>query len=414
MQFTFTRMVIPLLGITFGFFISCSTLNNNTTSQQQPATNPEELTLPQIEDQLQAIQQRIAQDEGNADLYYQKGFLLSEQAKHTDAAEERNEIYRQMRESLNRADAAFTEAALPSGNQKVDELLKITWSNEHNQGVEIMQSDSTLNSENLAHAANHFQNATVILPDTAISYQMEARAHYQKQDLDQAIATMEKADERIDELPPAMLEQLAFLYLENDQPREAIAIFEQSNFQAENLNVLHGMANAYITADEHEKAVNLLQRLVDEQPNNSTYLQALATEYYHLGNVSLDRLIEGNASNLDIDTILAEADSLYARARELYETTLTNTENSEEITHTVAQFYQNTAARYQKVLAENGGKVSTDLEQKISNNLRASLPLYQKLVEQYPDSSKYWNSLYQLYSYLGMSQEAEEAKSKIN
>lgn len=412
MQFTFTRMVIPLIGITFGFFISCSTFSNTTSEQ---SIEPDELTKQQIETELVSLNEKIKNGGGDADLHYQKGYLLSEYAKKIDDPGQRDETYREMQQTLKKADEQFTRANLPSGNQKVDELLKITWSTEHNQGVQIMQSDSTLENNDLEAAATHFKNATAILPDTAISYKMEARAYYQNHDLERAISTLQKADENMGQLPAEMLEQLAFLYLENNQPNEAIAVFERAkSFSNDNLNVLHGLANAYISADEHAQAVALLNKLVDNEPDNIIYSHALATEYYHLGSEKLDDLLKNADQSEPTDRELAKADSLLGKAQELYENTLSRSNGNEDITMTVAQFYQNAAAKYQKLLAGLNESAYSEIEQQISDYLRATIPLYQKLVQKNPESSKLWNNLYQVYSYLGMNQEAEEAKSKVN
>ena len=415
MQFTFTRMVIPFLGITFGFFISCST--TESTTSQQPV-EPEELTVEQIETELQTIEEQIEEGEESADLLYQKGFLLNEYAKSIEEPTQRNATYREMHESLKQADEQFTSANLPSGNQKVDELLKIAWSSEHNQGVQIIQSDSTLASDDLETAALHFKNATAILPDTAISYKMEARAYYQNQDIGKAISTLETARRNIDQLPDEMLEQLAFLYLENEEPAKAITAFEQTDsFSDDNLNVLHGLANAYISADQHQEAISLLEKLVENEPENTIYTRALATEYYHLGSEKLKELNGTSLRGESLENELSEADSLLAQAEEFYRASLSNSNGIEEITQAVAQFYQNSAARYQKVLSsmdETNEQIQNGIEQKINRYLNASVPLYQKLVQENPQDSKWWNNLYQVYTYLGMSEEAKEAKSNIN
>lgn len=407
----FTRTVISLLGITFGFFIGCSTLKGPS----KDSVEPDDLTKEQIEAKLQSLNKNIDTGNTNADLLYQKGFLLSELAKKTENPGERTETYGLMQRTLKNADEAFASANLPSGNQKVDELLKITWSNEHNQGVQIMQSDSTLSGEDLDTAAIHFKNATSILPDTAISYKMQARAYYQNHKIDQAIATLEKANNQIDTLPAEMMEQLAFLYLEDEQPQKAIEVFEKAeSFSERNLNVLHGLANAYISAGEHAKAVSLLEKLTENQPGNIIYLQALATEYYYLAETELNTLFSGSLSEQSKRQAMAEADSLFEEARTHYENALSESNGNQDMTKTVAQFYQNAAAKYQKLLPNLEEDRKAGILQKINDYLRASLPLYHKMVERNPGSTQLWENLYEVYSYLGMTQQAEEAKANIN
>lgn len=411
MQITFTRMVIPLIGITFGFFISCSTLS----SSSQESENPDSLTEKELKAELQSVNEQIDAGTTSADVYYHKGYLLSQYAQKVEEPGKRTPAYQDMHRTLKKAEELFNNASLPSGKQKVDELLKVAWSSEHNQGVQIMQSDSTLEGKDFEKAAVHFKNATIILPDTAISYKMEARAYYQNHKPGQAISALEQAKQQIGELPAEMLEQLAFLYLEAKQPQKAVAVYEQAeSFSADNLNVIHGLANAYISAGAHEKAVELLNRLAENEPDNIIYAQALATEYYYLGSDKLNAILNSTVDKNTKEKLLAEADTLFGKARAQFKNTLSKSSGNNEWQLAFAQFYQNAAAKYQKVLPEVAGDRQEQVEQKIADYLTSSIPLFEKLVQQNPGSSKFWNNLYEAYSYLGMNEKAEEAKSKIN
>lgn len=410
MQITFTRIAVPFVGIAFGFFIGCSTL-----SSSQDQIQPDELTEKEIKAELTSVNKKLEDSQENADLYYHKGYLLSEYAQKLEEPSERTSTYKELQAALNKAENLFSEANLPSGRQKVDELLKVTWSGEHNMGVQIMQSDKTLEGNDFDKAATHFQNATVILPDTSISYKMEAQAHYKNGKPMQALTALEQAKQNIDELPPEMLEQMAFLYLETDQPQKAVAVYEEAeSFSANNLNVLHGLANAYISAGEHEKAVRLLSDLVKNEPDNIIYGRALATEYYHLGSNTLSKASNSDTTNSEEDKLLAKADSLFDNARQQFERLRSGNPENQELQIASAQFYQNTAAKYQKLLPEVSEDQKDDIEESIRSYLNTSISIYEKLVRQNPDSKTYWKNLYKAYSYLGMSDKAEEAKSKFN
>lgn len=413
MQITFTRMVIPLLGITFGFFIGCSTLS---PSSQKP-TPPDELSKQELRIEINSTDQQINAGEADADLYYHKGYLLSQYAQKLENPSERTVTYEELQASLQKAGELFEEANLPSGIQKVDELLKVTWSSEHNMGVQIMQSDSTLETSDYEKAAVHFKNATRVLPDTAISYKMEARAYYKNGKNGQALRTLEEARKNIGNLPAEMLEQLAFLYLETGQPRKAVRIYEdaESSFASDNLNVIHGLANAYISAGDHEKAVSLLNQLVEDEPDNIIYAQTLATEYYRLGSKKLSEIIEESPNNSRSEALLDDADSLFARARTQLESSISRNSGNRELQESLVSFYQNAAAKYQAVLSEVPENRTTDIEEIIRDYLSSSIPVYEELAQQYPeDSQNYWKNLFEVYSYLGMSDKAKEAKSKFN
>lgn len=412
MQITITRIVIPIIGITFGFFIGCSTLS----SPSKKTVPPDELTKQELSVEITSVNKQIEAGQADADLYYHKGYLLTQYAQKLEEPAERTATYRELQTTLQKAEKLFEVANLPSGKQKVDELLKITWSSEHNLGVQIMQSDSTLENEDYEKAATHFKNATEVLPDTAISYKMQARAYYRNGKATQALTTLETARSQIEDLPPEMLEQLAFLYLETEQPAKAVAIYEEAEtrFSSNNLNIIHGLANAYISAGEHEKAIDLLNELVENEPDNIIYAQTLATEYYRLGSSRLSNIIDGSAPSENIEALLAEADSLFTQARQQLESSISRNNGNQELMKAIARFYQNSAAKYQKVLPEVSDDKKDGINEIIRDYLSSSIPVYESLAQQNPDTQDYWENLYQVYSYLGMSEEAEEAKSKIN
>lgn len=412
MQITITRIVIPIIGITFGFFIGCSTLS----PPSQTPDAPDELTKQELKVEIASANKQIEAGQADADLYYHKGYLLTQYAQKLEEPAERTATYQELQKTLQKAEKLFEVANLPSGKQKVDELLKVTWSSEHNLGVQIMQSDSTLESEDYEKAATHFKNATEVLPDTAISYKMEARAYYRNGKTTQALTTLEKAKSQIEKLPPEMLEQLAFLYLETEQPARAVAIYEEaeSTFSSNDLNIIHGLANAYISAGEHKKAIDLLNELVENEPDNIIYSQTLANEYYHLGSSRLSKIIDGSAPAENNEALLAEADSLFTQARQQLESSISRNNGNQELLKAIARFYQNTAAKYQKVLTEVSDDKKGGINEIIRDYLSSSIPVYESLAQQNPDTKDYWKNLYQVYSYLGMNKEAEEAKSKIN
>lgn len=409
MKHRFTRITTPvILGVVFGFFYGCSSLLQNNNDQSSAATQP---TVEEIESELSQTRQQLESSPENPDLYYQKGYLLGELARMKEPLQ-RNPLYSEMNRSLDKA-LGFYSGSRP-GKEKIDELLKVSWSNEHNQGVQIIQTDSTLTSEDYYKAAVHFNNATTILPDSSISYKLEARAYYLNHQPQKAITTLEKARQEIDPLPPSLLEQLAFLYMENDEPEKAVQTYENSeSLPGDNLNTIHGLANAYIAAGQHRKAVGLLRNLASEKPDNIIYARSLGIELYFLGNKQLDSLITASpADSSRIDTLLATVDSLYGRAEyHLSRIYKQNPENTDMI-QSLADFYQNAAAGLQKSKMAVSPTREQGLESTIREYLNNSIPLLIKLTELQPDTTGHWQTLYNTYRYLGMEEKAREAMKK--
>lgn len=407
----FTRMAIPIIGIAFGFFISCSTLSTQNRSQSENALSEQEL-----KNELESVENQISKTPDNPAAYYRKGELLHRIAQRQNVPDNRTAFYRQMQNTLARASALHKTSKNAQEEEKVDELLQVSWSFEHNQGVEILQADSTLNNDHLNKAASHFNNAITIIPDSAVSYKMKARALYRNHRVENAIQTLEAARNRIGDLPSQYLEQLAFLYLENGENQKAVKLYEEAEtFSDDNLNLLHGLANAYITANNHKKAIQLLGTLVDNKPDNVIYLESYGTELYRLGAQQFDSLNSLDTSDsLSRQKIKASADTLMNRAEEQFRKVINLNPESIDPKENLAHLYKNYAVKLTQIKSLFSSTNQKNIEEQLQENLSEAASLYEELVQQSPDQNEYWKHLYQVYSYLGMTEKAKEAKAKAN
>ena len=399
---------IASLVLAFGFFISCSTLQ----SSNQKSASSENLSEQQIQQQIKSLDENISSNPEQADLYFQKGKLLTKLAQKKENPSERVSPYTSARQVLDRASALYGDAT--NSKDKVNDLLNVTWSLEHNQGVKLLQGENK-EQPNYDGAAAHFNNATVIIPDSSISYTMKARALYRGQHPQEAIQTLEKAQRTIDNPPALLLEQLAYLYLKNDTPQKAIRVYEQAeSFSNNNLNLLHGLSNAYINAGKHQKAIDILKQLIKNEPQNIIYGQSLATELYFLGKSKLDSvantLKNGNAFE---NTAFDSASTLLTKAEEQFKQISNANPGNLEIQERTATFYYNSASQYQKIMPLVSEEHQPRLREKIKQYLSASIPLFENLVEQDQKNQKVWEKLFRAYSILGMEQEAENAKANL-
>lgn len=408
MNHSFTRIASAMLA--FGFFISCSVLQ----SSQQKAKPSKDLSKQQIQQKIDSLDQQIDSGDTTAALFHRKGSLLIKLAQKYNDPTRRTSLYADAKKTLQKATELYGNASKSRVDQ-VQEKLNITWSNEHNQGVQIFQSDTTNVSPDYVTAAAHFNNATTIIPDSAISYKMGARAYYKNQQPEKAIAVLENAQKNISNLPPLLLEQLAFLYLENNQPQKAVGIYEQAeSFSDQNLNLLHGLSNAYINAGNHQKAAELLAQLTENEPQNVTYRQSLATEYYFVAENHLSEIVSKLREGTQIENSAFDtADSLLHRAENQFEETLEKKPDDQELKLSIATFYQNSASKYQQLIPFVDRETKKQLEQKIKELLSSAIPLFEQITKQNPDNSNIWQNLYQAYSYLGMQEKARNAKSNL-
>lgn len=403
----FTR--IASLVLAFGFFISCSSLQPST----QDSESANKLSKQQIEKQLEDLDKKISSHPNESDLYFERGKLLTKLAQKNGDPSQRVSHYTNARSNFDKAFELYQDSAV--NVEKINDLLNVSWSHEHNKGVELLQEESPENI-NYSRAADHFNNATILIPDSANSYTMKARALYHNQQAKEAISTLEKAKDHINPPPSLLLEQLAFLYLQNNDPRKAINIYEEAeSFSGQNLNLLHGLANAYISAEEHSKAITILEQLIESEPRNIIYGQSLATELYHVGKLELDSIAK-NIDNKDItleETNFDSVKTLLTKAEEQFKWIAEANPNDQEIQERVAQFHYNSASNYHRLVTLVQDKHRDELQKLVQQHLSASIPLLEKIVEHNQANQTIWEQLYRAYSILGMENKAENAKANI-
>ncbi|NGP88546.1 tetratricopeptide repeat protein [Fodinibius halophilus] len=393
---------IASLALAFGLFISCNALNSTSKSDN----TEKKISTAELQKNISDINQRLSADSSSA-LLYQKGQYQIKLGQKFQAPKQRTPHYRNAQKNI---ELAHTHG---SGERKkqIQQLLSISWSNEHNQGLQIIQSDSTLGIASYLKAAAYFTNATTLIPDSAISYKMGAQAFYKAQEPQKAIELLEKARHNISELPITLLDQLTFLYLNHDNPRKAITLYEEGDSPELSLNLLHGLSNAYISANEHQKAVSLLTDLADQKPQNIIYRQSLATELYYLATEHLDSLKRSLPSDTTSNISISPADSLLSKAENHLKILTKQNPSNLELKQRLAQFYHNSASNYQQILPLVTMKEKSKVEEQIKVYLTSSLPLLEELVEENPKKKALWQNLYQAYSYLGMHEKARKAKS---
>ncbi len=401
---------IASLVLAFGFFISCSTLQSST--QESAAT--EDLSEQQILQQIRSLDENISSNPEKADLYFKKGKLLTKLAQKKEDPTERVSPYTNARQVLDRAANLYNNTANSESKDIVSDLLNVTWSLEHNQGVKLLQADN-VDKPNYEAAIAHFNNATVIIPDSAVSYTMKARTLYKNQQQKEAIETLEAARNNIENPPALLLEKLAFLYLENNSPRKAIEVYEHAeSFSNKNLNVLHGLSNAYINAGEHQKAIKLLEQLIKDEPKNIVYRQSLATELYFLGKSKIDSVVSARKRGISVDdTVFDSISTLFSKAEAQFSQASDENPGNMEVKERTATFYYNSASQYQKLVPLVSQKHQEQLQEKIRKYLSASIPLFEHIAEQDQQNQEIWKKLFNAYSILEMEQEAENAKANL-
>lgn len=403
---SFTR--IASLVLAFGFFFGCSTFSSSTND----ADKEDNLSPREQQERIEEIDQELQSETGNTNLLIEQITLLSDLAKTEDDPEDRTPTYQKLRAGADALDSADIDREQA---EEVAQLLGVSWSTEHNRGVELMQSEDDAASSDYESAAAHFENAIVILPDSLVSYQMKARAHYQNDELEPAIGTLEEALEQVSIPPSELLERLAFLYLEDNRTGDAVDVYEEAEtFSGDNQNLLHGLANAYITSGNHQEAIVLLNQLVDAEPENSAYRETLGIELFQLSSQKIDSLISMYEEEEQPSSEQKEEPLDLTEQAEYHMNEAISLNDTPDINETVANFYQNSAFRYQQLRAHLEEDEKDAIDDQIESYLEEAISIYEELTSEKPSDTNLWRNLYQAYSYLGMDEEADQARAKAN
>src|SRR5699024_2247965 len=108
-----------------------------------------------------------------------------------------------------------------------------------------------------------------------------------------------------------------------------------------------------------------------------------------------------------------EIDELANRAIEHLKAGIESRPDDDVAYNTLGIIYQNkAAAMYDQRNLTRDNKKAAQFDSQASELLQQALTYYEKAAELAPDNSKYWQSLYQIYTQLGMDQKAQEASQK--
>ena len=408
MTYLKTRMASILFAFGIFFAYSCSSINQST-SRESDLTGEAKDQL----DILEAANATLIEDPGNADALLFKINALYSISSQLDQPIQRLPYYQEMKLTSEQIRASHSKDS--DLNIKSDSLLVSVWNREQGEGVRLLSQYENLNDETHNEVVNNFENAILVNPDSSVTYNLLATTHYQKGDLQAAIQTLEQGYDHLSELPLRFREKLAFLYLEAGQIDISIQLYE--NLAAEfpgNEQINHGLINAYILGERHSYAVQLLRDQIARRPYDLIYHESLATELFFLIRSEIDLLINGDIVESEVESKIDQLTVELLEAEEHFQEVLANHPDPAEILYVTASFYKNTAAGLSILAEKTSGELEVYLTDEAEKLLRKSLPLWEQVLEYNPENLQIWNSVMQIYLKLGMTEEAEEIRTRMN
>ncbi len=417
-----------------GLFWACETTD--------PFVNEVQLNIftGDFEAALAVADNAIAENEANHVAHYYRGIVLAAQAETFEDPTERRSYYERARESFMTSRGLMEGLEeVPDEWEELNDAIVVYWADEYNAGVNIQTDDSLFNAtpEPFRVSLAHLYNAATINPDSAMTFQVISSTYFQLEEVDNAITSYQRAMELLD--PPLSddFEYLASLFLFEERFEDAIRTSEEAlELYPDETIFVQFMADAYIQSGDQSRAIELVEGLIANDPDNPTYRRVLGTQIYQ----SVDRITTEaaqlyerqfdlrqaarNQSGDELAQTEAEIEQLNNRVEEMEQqideltlisvremTRVTELEPESESAHFILGIiFQNRAANlFDRRNNTTDNQEAQEYDERARENLREALVFYERAAEINPDNPENWQSLYQVYVTLGMEAEAEEA-----
>ncbi|MCC5914384.1 MAG: tetratricopeptide repeat protein [Balneolaceae bacterium] len=420
-----------------GFLWACETTD--------PLVNEVQLALVtgDFETALETVNAAIEEDENNYIAHFYKGNVYAGMAEAEEDPRDRKEYYERSRASFDRAKSIMQGLEETPGElEELEETVTFYWAEEFNAGVEILNDDSTFNAtpEPNYTTVAHMVNAATIQPDSALSYQVMASAYFNENDIEEAVEAYEQAMSLLSAPEVEDYEFMVSILLVQENYDRAIHYAEEARESfPDETTFVQLLADAYLQSGRQDEAISLIESLIADDPENPQYRRVLGTQIYQTVDVILvdiGRLYEEafelrqefrGLSGSDLEEAESRYEELQSRIddkeNEMDELTevairemkrVTELEPDSESAHAILGIiYQNRASNLFD--RRNNAEDYEELEmwdERARDNLREAMVFYERAAEIEPDNPENWQSLFQVYTALGMEEEAEEAMDR--
>lgn len=368
----------------------------------------------------------------NAMALYYRGYAMNMKAGATDDITAREALYTEMRSNLVDARAAFaTMEKAPAEAEQVTNIILNAWGREHNKAIEYALDDSVMATvENpLDYSIQHLVNATTANPDSTLSYDVLAQVYYMNSDYEGAAEAMANVIELKNPGEASEYDRLASYNFLMGKPEVAVSALEEGlALYPDSTSLIQKMADGLFQTGDTERALELVEGLVKNDPTNAQYRLVIGTQIYQrvmtlsdsvstnsdliydLRDEDEARVEELNAIN---EELRGQIDLLTARAEEALIAAADIEPENPMIFNTLGVVYQNKAAA---LFDQRNNTIDNDEAMRLDVLAKAEASLamenYERAAELDPDNTNYWESLFRIYTSLGMLEEAEAAMEK--
>lgn len=392
---------------------------------------------------LTAANEAIATTPDNADAYYYKGLALSAKAKNTPEPAERVSEYEEMRAALMKAKELYAAQGVNSKESlNITPTILSAWETEHNEAIKFATNDSimAITQDPLKIAIAHLKNATIINPDSTLSFDVLSQVQYMDKDYEGAISSLSKSMELKNPPPSGDYSRLGNYYMLNEDYDSAVLTLEKGiEIYPDTITLVQQLADAYMSVGEMDKAITTVENLIATDPNNAQYHLVLGTQVYQTV-IGMSETVSANYDQIfelrqqakklrgdektnvqqQIDAINAENVKLKAEISSLTDRAISELKKVINLQpdkpagyNTLGIIYQNkSASLFEERNLTDDNDEAASLDEMARAELKKAMVNYEKAAELDPTNTNYWQSLFKVYTTLDMKEKADEAMNK--
>ena len=392
-----------------------------------------------------SAEKSIEQYPGDPLGYYYKAVALGELAGSKEDPNDRADYYNQMNEAFETAQAvADTSENKPSEIENISGVRLTLWQNEFQRGVDLATDDSLKNTVDnpMQQSLGHLRNATNIQPDSANTWNVRAQIAAQNKEFKEAVTTKEKYMSMISE---SQIDTVDYMHLGNyyynlENHEKVVEAFEKGQERfPESEPIVTNLADAYSRAGQQEKAIATLNQLVQQDPDNAQYRLVMGTKIYQQALQFQDTMSTNSEEIMDLqkefnqadpseqenikskidqlsnenEELLAKKEKLTNRAEKQVKKALEIRPDDPAAYETLGVIYQNRAkALFDRRNRTTDNEEAAKYDKQGKEDIRQAMDYYEKATELDPENENYWRSLFQIYTFLGMDEKAQDAMEK--
>ncbi|RNC86105.1 MAG: hypothetical protein ED557_04860 [Balneola sp.] len=376
----------------------------------------------------------IMKDPTNGTPHYYKAVVYNNLAKLEANPNDRTPLYEKMRSSLMEARAKYDVAESPAAEaNEITPLILDTWELEHNEGIKYATVDSVMESVDapLSWSIAHLNNATTINPDSVLSFDVIAQIYYMNQEPAKAAESITTAINLQETAAASEYDRLGSYYFLSQQPENAVTAIEEGlEIYPDSVFLIEKLADGLFQIDQTDKALSVMDRLIQNDPGNARYHLVIGTRVYQRVLSLSDQVTEArdqifdlernDGSQEEIDALNERIETLEAEMQPLTDRAESELLEAAELDDTIPSTFNTLGILYQNNSAalfdKRNNTVDNDEAEMFDTQAREeatkAMQFYEKAAELDPDNTSYWNSLFRIYTLLDMREEAEEAMKK--